>query len=672
METATSQACGGPLWRTRTIRGKTFSFPLQTFLYQELKAWLGRLLSREGLEETMDAAAARLQDPPKSVMTDIWDAPVLRELLKDGKPFVHGPPEEGRYIFALYIDSFNPYQSKEAKQTVSVTGIYLVCLNLPPHLRYLPENTLLVGVIPGPHKPSLEQLNHFLRPLVDELLVFWETGVFFSRTAKHALGRLVRAALVPLVCDLPAARQTAGFGGHGAKFFCSMCTLTKTSINDIRYKTWIPRTCHQHRLDAEAWRAAPSVSARNTAFKSNSTRWSELLRLPYWDPIKYTVIDSMHNHYLGLLKFHCRRLWGMNISAADAEDGSHTASQPPEEDLARGTSFLYSGSEVELATCSKRVLRYLCSTVGIVTSKESHDRLVKWLVVWRTKQGISPTSLTPLAPTIGTGATTTSQEVASGSRNAAVGQQSTRGAATTEKIASAETTLTNALSSSSLTKKYNIATLQVLCKRRGLSETGGREALANRLLQAVRNSGAAPVEVMFFDFSGVIEFKELTQSSQSRDATPLPRPRVGQEGNPELLPPLVEDSSMAGVDNASDEDVPASAKVSAVLGRKTLSTIHEQLSLTELPSWINPVPRNVGTTTRGKLSADQWHVLCVVHLPIILIRQWTPKGGLFKRMLDNYMNLVAEVMIGSLLEMSEETIVAYEAAAYEYLNGAQI
>ncbi|RPD57157.1 hypothetical protein L227DRAFT_507419, partial [Lentinus tigrinus ALCF2SS1-6] len=114
----------------------------------ELKEWLSRLLARPGLEDLMDTAARNVMEFAGGVMRDLWDAPVFREFLKDGRPFVLGPPGEGRYVFALYIDSFNPFQSKEAKQNVSVTGIYVVCLNLPPHLRYLPQNSLLVGIIP--------------------------------------------------------------------------------------------------------------------------------------------------------------------------------------------------------------------------------------------------------------------------------------------------------------------------------------------------------------------------------------------------------------------------------------------------------------------------------------------------------------------------------------------
>ncbi|KAI9063131.1 hypothetical protein FKP32DRAFT_1572301, partial [Trametes sanguinea] len=114
----------------------------------EMKDWLARLLSRPGIEDAMDAAADRAKNATSPVMSDIWDAPVLKNLQHNGRPFIYGPAGEGRYVFSLSVDSFNPFQSKEAKQNVSVTGVYMVCLNLPPHLRYLPENIYLVGIIP--------------------------------------------------------------------------------------------------------------------------------------------------------------------------------------------------------------------------------------------------------------------------------------------------------------------------------------------------------------------------------------------------------------------------------------------------------------------------------------------------------------------------------------------
>ncbi|KIK27012.1 hypothetical protein PISMIDRAFT_65794, partial [Pisolithus microcarpus 441] len=132
-------------------------------------------------------------------------------------------------------------------------------------------------------------INHFLRPLVDDLLDFWKEGVRFSQTHHHPAGRLVRAALVPLVCDVPAARQTGGFAAHSATLFCSLL----------------------HRRHATAWKNAETLSEKNEITKNFGVRYSELLRLPYWDPISFTIIESMHAFFLRILPEHIRRAWGV-------------------------------------------------------------------------------------------------------------------------------------------------------------------------------------------------------------------------------------------------------------------------------------------------------------------------------------------------------------------------
>ena len=38
--------------------------------------------------------------------------------------------------------------------------------------RFLQENVILVGVIPGPREPQFD-INSFLKPLVDDLLLLW-------------------------------------------------------------------------------------------------------------------------------------------------------------------------------------------------------------------------------------------------------------------------------------------------------------------------------------------------------------------------------------------------------------------------------------------------------------------------------------------------------------------
>ncbi|KAI9059822.1 hypothetical protein FKP32DRAFT_1535489, partial [Trametes sanguinea] len=465
----------------------------------------------------------------------------------------------------------------------------------------------LVGIIPGPNKPSLEQINHFLKPLVDELLILWDTGVFFSRTAKYQEGRLVRCALVPLVCDLPAARQTAGFGGFKAKYFCSMCLTTLADQDSIDVASWVPRSCEAHKAAARAWRDKTTTAQRDAAFRSNSTRWSELLNLPYWDPIKYTVIDSMHNHYLGLLKHHCRNIWGMNVSADDTEPGDGTAQgpkvppTPPEADLLAGLAHLYSGTPAQLASCTNAVLRYLCYMVGVtVGSKVTKNHLVNALQNW-----VSERSTSNRRPTA-------------------------RAVAKEEDIVKARKALDSGIDPQKLSKNHNLAVLRAVCELEGVDDHGHKVDIARRLYAKVRTI----IAIMTIQVH---------------------------------LPP----SKVQNAQRVREQAVTDAQPESVVFGRNMMARIHEEIPRTEVPSWINPVPNNVGTKTRGKLSADQWHIFCVVNLPVILIGHWAPQGGRFLDMLNNYMHLVTEVVVGSLLEMSEEAIALYETSALEYLKTAK-
>ena len=52
----------------------------------------------------------------------------------------------------------------------------MTILNLPCRERYKIKNVFLVGILPGPNKPK-HDINDFLRPLVDDLLLLWEKGV---------------------------------------------------------------------------------------------------------------------------------------------------------------------------------------------------------------------------------------------------------------------------------------------------------------------------------------------------------------------------------------------------------------------------------------------------------------------------------------------------------------
>ncbi|OSC96416.1 hypothetical protein PYCCODRAFT_1334666, partial [Trametes coccinea BRFM310] len=201
-----------------------------------------------------------------------------------------------------------------------------------------------------PAEPELHQLNHFLRPLIDELLVLWHRGLYLSHTALGS-GLLVRAAVIPLVCDLPALRKAAGFAGHGANNFCSFCRLQKCDIHNLDRASWKRFTREEHLKHAKRWKDAPTEAERNRLFKKYGLRWSEILRLPYWDPTKFALVDAMHNLLLGVLRHHCRDVWGINVKDKSADGPKVTLHTPAEQRawLEKVASYIDRGSRSRLS-----------------------------------------------------------------------------------------------------------------------------------------------------------------------------------------------------------------------------------------------------------------------------------------------------------------------------------
>ena len=101
-----------------------------------------------------------------------------------------------------------------------------------------------------------------------------------------------------------------------------------------------------------------------------------------------------------------------------------------------------------------------------------------------------------------------------------------------------------------------------------------------------------------------------------------------------------------------------------------MEAVWADMALTELPSWVTKAPSNWGTAARGKLSANNWRVICTVHLPITLIRLWggddTPDNR--SAMLENFMDLVRAVQIANLRSISRNEIELYERHISRYMT----
>ena len=87
-------------------------------------------------------------------------------------------------------------------------------------------------------------------------------------------------------------------------------------------KVWfVERDLEEHRQSAMGWRLCKSEEERKRHVSSTHVRWSELLRLPYFNLIRYLIIDPMHCLFLGIAHWIIKILWidGNKITKHDLE-----------------------------------------------------------------------------------------------------------------------------------------------------------------------------------------------------------------------------------------------------------------------------------------------------------------------------------------------------------------
>lgn len=285
------------------IKGASL-YPRLVYCFKSIIDSLQEMLKRPDFFTNCEQWRHRQQR--QGLYTDVYDGKIWKEFLNpDGIPFLSVPCN---YDFQLNVDWFNPF--KHTKH--SEGAIYLTILNLPREIRFLQENVILVGVIPGPKEPSL-LMNSFLNPLVNELQRLWQ-GVMLKNCNNYSI--LVKAALLCCSCDIPASRKLCGFVGHGAVKGCSKCLLSfptdsfgeKPDYSNFDKSQWEPRIVEKHRNTAKKYNECQTKAAKKLLERDFGIRYTALLELPYFDPVRMCVIDPMHNLLLGTAK-HITEIW---------------------------------------------------------------------------------------------------------------------------------------------------------------------------------------------------------------------------------------------------------------------------------------------------------------------------------------------------------------------------
>ncbi|KAJ3722257.1 hypothetical protein C8R42DRAFT_554482, partial [Lentinula raphanica] len=448
---------------------------------------------------------------------------------------------------------------------------------------------------------------------VNDLDQLWKDGFFMARTVRHPRGRSVRAALALLVCDLPAARLMGGFAHYCSN--ADACSMCKTSnINDLDPQTFVPRTNEEHRQGALAWLAAQSEEERDVLYRRNGVRWSELLRLEYFDPIKNTVIDPMHGFYLRIFQRHCRQIWGMSVDLVDC-DGLWEIELPTEEGKVLARDVYDHGSAANLRALKVDSLRYLAIQEGLD---------------YRRSRRALADSLLQMVPLL------------SGQPKAYFKK----------------------LSSDTIGRLAKILGVQAFTPAGAPSRA--KHLLVDKLFEWVcmfsfLKVNRRPSRLLIVE--GLIRKSQAKQIALNLTFYRIPLLRLRYafySCNCQYC------SRARKRFRITDEDGQllnkAANKKSAVLGKSTLAAIREDMEGLHLPSWMAAAPSRPGEASQGKFSADQWRTFCTVNLPVTLIRLWGshPPEDRRHKMLVNFMHLVTSVRLADMRATTEEQIQSYE------------
>ena len=291
------------IWRPRMV------YPLPC-----LKTQLLMMYKRPSFEDLLSKWTSR--DIETSLMSDIYDGKIWKEfpssLEVPNSRFFTSETADSHLGIMINLDWFQPFESS----VYSCGVIYGVICNLPRDVRFKKENMLVLALLPGPNEVKLHRINHYLAPLVDELLKFWN-GVNLPATNNYPTGRNIRMAVICCSNDIPAARKLCGH--ISALVGCHRC-YKKANRNESQrgfnfggfddMSEWFRmRDSNEHRQNAIIWKHQQTNDDRKRHVSRTHVRWSEMLRLPYYDPIRHLIVDPMHCLFLGIAHWIVKRLW---------------------------------------------------------------------------------------------------------------------------------------------------------------------------------------------------------------------------------------------------------------------------------------------------------------------------------------------------------------------------
>lgn len=168
---------------------------------------------------------------------------------------------------------------------------------IPPSVRFLPKNILVVAAHFGPKKPKMTD---FFCPLLRELRNIHDSnGLIYEHNGKSYRFMPI---ILSACCDLPAKAELQGMTGHSGHYACSYCLHPGISIKPDDKKKAVIRyvkgdyEARTHSLLIETYACLESKPINGV--KSISC----MVAAPGFDLIWGFAIDHMHACELGIMK----------------------------------------------------------------------------------------------------------------------------------------------------------------------------------------------------------------------------------------------------------------------------------------------------------------------------------------------------------------------------------
>ena len=291
------KSCNSPLLKIVNKR----HIPIMTYPYFPIHKSIQRMALKPNFLSSCEQWRQREPTIPSVLLGDIYDGIVWKSFNTN---FLTSPYS---LLLSLNVDWFQPYKHIQ----YSVGCIYLIIQNLPREKRYLEENVILVGIMPGPKESHLS-IDSYLQPMVNELNSYYYNGLSVVSNFGHQI--TIRVALSCFSCDIPATGQVCGFLGHNAKLGCNKCYkrfdvgATGGDYSGFNRETWEERKAQKHREDCKKIKSCTTKRSTQQMESTLGVRPSALLELEYFDPIKHVAVDAMHNLFLGTAK-HMFKVW---------------------------------------------------------------------------------------------------------------------------------------------------------------------------------------------------------------------------------------------------------------------------------------------------------------------------------------------------------------------------